>query len=412
MVNTQGYMLVKDKDGQLKYYKDGQFFDIKEIEKEQNVEKQVGETQKKVLSPVFTFESKKKAVAEKVSAKSGNQVKPVETVKAVEPVKPDKPVKPVNHVKQLKPTARPEASQPIVFVPREEIELEKIDHDPELNQRRGQDKKLVEEKVNHVINKLKIEFSDQKIKDRFFNILVTYFRGIRKPKEVKYILTVPRVSGGLELPSEKAELIVAFLEQEAQLMEKERRDGGNTSVKKVIDIKHRLEPPPPAVINNKQTPTAKLAAVAARSKPIKREVEKVPFQKVVRPTLNLVPEGKAKPGLENIKHHRKLIGPVEELEFMNLKDLRTLGKDEKEIMEEIMEKIQVLAGQSLGKKLEGINAWKKSSVFKLYIAMTLEAIREKKPITATIEKRQRENKDSLSLSEYEMFSKLNEQLNN
>ena len=90
--------------------------------------------------------------------------------------------------------------------------------------------------------------------------------------------------------------------------------------------------------------------------------------------------------------------------------MRKLGRNEDEIKEELLEKVEVLAEQSLLKKIEGINAWKISPVYKLYLQMTYQGIKKMKKISEVIEQRQIENHESLTLSEYEMIASLNQKL--
>jgi len=74
---------------------------------------------------------------------------------------------------------------------------------------------------------------------------------------------------------------------------------------------------------------------------------------------------------------------------------------------QLKRKFDYLAEQALVKKVEGVRAWKKSPVFRLYIAMTYEGLRERKPMTEVIRARQIANHDCLTLSEYEMMGRVN-----
>src|SRR3989339_1438915 len=67
-IDLSSYMLVKDKDGQLKYYKDGQFFSTEEMDAliKQSTEKQDSVVKKIDFKPVLTFTEKKKELTPRI----------------------------------------------------------------------------------------------------------------------------------------------------------------------------------------------------------------------------------------------------------------------------------------------------------------------------------------------------------
>ena len=395
-----GYVLVKDKDGKLKYYKDGKFFTLEQIQVQEQKQEQV--KQKIKLKPSFSFDSSKK---------SKPKVAPPKIKKVATPprVLPEAPVAPKPSLPESKkpvwPKAKPSAN-PV------EVDLEELKPSGEMHSRRSEDQGLIEQKVAEVIERLKIKFSDKNIESRFRNILATYFRGIRKPKELEYILGLPKISGGMELAKDKVQIIMSVLEHDFSEIEKQRRHvvakpKEKLALQVTADLDHQIAPPPPAIIKP-QKKTVKSAPVAT---PINRPViaKTMPRPVVQRPIASPDIGKQARPAIRDIKR-RRLIGPVEELELMDLDDMRKLGRNEDEIKEAILEKVEILAEQSLLKKIEGINAWKIAPVYKLYLQMTYQGIKEIKKISEVIEQRQIKNQESLTLSEYEMIATLNQKL--
>ncbi len=352
--DLSSYTLVKDKDGQLKYYKDGQFFSTAEIEAliKKSAEKEQAVVKKVELKPVLTLEQKKNSLPPPVRAS-------VET--------PNKP--PIN---------------------------------PVLQSQRSADQKAIEEKVQDIITKLKISFSDETIQRRFVNILTTFFRGIRGQKEIEYALTLPRVSGGMELPVDKAKLICSLLTQHHEELGKTRSEITTKALddlQPLVDIKHRLTPPPPSVYKPE---------LAAR--PVAPPVRTMARPAIVKPVANAAASS-TRPAITDIKTtQRVLAGPLEELEYMTLDDFRKLGRNESEIREEVLERVMLLADQSLVKKIQGIKAWRKSPVFKMYLMLNLAGIQEGKSIVSIIEEKQHQHEDCLTLSEYEVINELNNKL--
>ncbi|MEK7512078.1 MAG: hypothetical protein AAB575_03645 [Patescibacteria group bacterium] len=416
--DINGYVLVKDKDGHLKYYKDGKFFSVEEITKAK-ADKVVAEQKKIVLDPVLTF-SKVKTVDNPGLVVDSNKAAGVEIKSLIQPVETIRPLKPIS--------ARPVApAQPKTEPPKNSkpIELEDMPKNDDLSSRRSEDQAVISQRVDEVIVKLKIKFSEPEIEKRFRNILMTFFRGVRTVKELSYMLELPRANGGLELPREKAGLIVSVLEHTASEINRERKNiaaktNERSVARAVADTDHQLMPPPPMIVPDKVTTPKVESFKLEPKKELKPENKILETQKpiapamlkpiVERPKPLITPLPPAKPKLESMQLEHRLVGPVQELQIMTLKDWRALGKDEKQSLAAILEKFQVLKAQSLRSLIQGREVWKKAPIFQLYLAMTFQALREKRSIAQVIDQRQVENKETLTMSEYEAFAELNRKI--
>ncbi|NIA18286.1 MAG: hypothetical protein GWO79_00155 [Actinobacteria bacterium] len=113
--------------------------------------------------------------------------------------------------------------------------------------------------------------------------------------------------------------------------------------------------------------------------------------------------------MEDVKFQPKIMGPIDELRYMQLIDFRRLNEDPFKAMEKIKEKISLLDDE-YSKKLEGIKAWRLSPVNRLYLKMGEASISHKKPIDAIIEERKSAGKDYLNNREFEAIINLNRAL--
>jgi len=412
MPDINDYLLVKDKDGQLKYFKDGQFFGLDEIDR-MFEQKEVAEfqTEKVDLKPVQEFheqDSRPKiqdtnspflsasggrgsgGKAELDKLISGGSAGPSDADILQDIVKSkNKPIEPVGTVTlSLSPAVV--SDEPL----------------PPSPGNRESDQRLINETVEQIILKLKIQFSDEKIKSRFSSLLVSYFRGLRKPKEVDYILQLPKASGGLELPADKSRLVLSVLDVFAAKLDEQRKsaavDGG--VVAEVQDSRSKIKDP----ISTIEAPSLIAQPVPPRStQPLKM----MPRPEVVKPNLETVKKAEtARPVMNDVSKAGKLYGPLDELSNMTLEDWRRFGVGSQEIRKNVLSKVEVLAAESLVRRIQGIRAWRRSRVFRLYLEMNLQGLMENKDLQAVIDSRQVKNQEFLTMTEYEIVVDLNSQL--
>ncbi|OGF30600.1 hypothetical protein A2533_03830 [Candidatus Falkowbacteria bacterium RIFOXYD2_FULL_35_9] len=384
MSNKDDYILVKDKDGNLKYYKDGQYFDIDEI---------------------------------------------------------DAGKKPANKV-------------------------EKTDKQNIPNRVLSERDVVVNKAVEAVVSELKISFTEEEMKRRFFSVVGSRFREVRGDKEVKYMLMTDKTDGGMGLDERKADVVLAVIKKHAskftdgnrnvlpqnneKLVEKKQ----NVAVRK-IEVKKEEKKVPEmkkeellaihkSFIPNKKVIVAK--PVEIKPTTVVKPVEEKP---VVKPVENkgkemldrLIAGEKANVSAQNlilshgqnsqqsqkqeiglkkeaipslqpliqpaqikekeVKYKPQLVGPLEELRQMTLEDFRRLGRDANEMMEEVKEKIAVLQEDSWKKGVDGLKAWRESEVHKLYTEMGLQSILTNKSLDQIIVDRQVKNQPVLTLSEFD-----------
>jgi hypothetical protein len=105
----------------------------------------------------------------------------------------------------------------------------------------------------------------------------------------------------------------------------------------------------------------------------------------------------------------KLVGPVDELRTISLRDFRHLSKDPSEATLKIKDKIDLLENQSFGHKTDGIVAWRESPVNKLYLEILRRSL-EGKPVPDVIGEMEGGGEDYLSKAEFDAIMALNRNL--
>ncbi|MFA6534260.1 MAG: hypothetical protein WCT37_03745 [Patescibacteria group bacterium] len=137
---------------------------------------------------------------------------------------------------------------------------------------------------------------------------------------------------------------------------------------------------------------------------------KIKAPTAVKPQAPAPVENISRGKITDIKLPGRLIGPVEELQNLRLEDWRALGSDPTVACSRIKEKIDLLATESIAKKLAGIEAWQRSEVFRLYLTLGKASLETGQPLSAVMASRERQKQPVLTLSEFAALGKLNKML--
>ena len=217
--------------------------------------------------------------------------------------------------------------------------------------------------------------------EKLIKIIISSFRSVRKDIEVKYMLTASITAGGLGFDEQKAELILETIKKYQAEVEKKR-------LKIIRGEELTFEKAEPGPI-----PTAKPAAVQ---------------MPVVRKTLSGLDE--KKPIMSDVTAGGGLIGPTDELRTMDLVNLRRLGTNKEDIISEILERIDLLAEQSIQKEVGGIKAWQQSPVYQMYLDLGYQSIKENKPVENVINERLGKGDKIMNFEEFGAIMALNSKL--
>ena len=114
--------------------------------------------------------------------------------------------------------------------------------------------------------------------------------------------------------------------------------------------------------------------------------------------------------MHDIKPMPKVMGPLEELQFLDVVNFRRLGKTPEERTAKIFAKIKLLEEDGYDKMILGVKAWRQSLVNRLYLALTKEALNKSRPLQEELVERQKGHPESLSWEEVQAVIALNSKL--
>jgi len=311
----------------------------------------------------------------------------------------------------------------------------------------------IDEKLKEITSRAEINFGSADLADRFSKILKTYLRGIRDKLDTKVALMKPFLNGGLsfdEASAEKAITLadkvlnsksdkpleplptVKFSEAEKTDFLKKReivRDAAYDFSKlaersekikndlKKLDTSHELAPLTPSAVvaktekpkvQEKITPTPK--KVQPKAIPIQSEPDNDHIMPLIKRRFeaeNLSQSPKVK--IEDVKYVPRVMGPLDEIRYMDLINFRRLDRDSLNASAKIKNKIDLLE-EDYGKKLEGIKLWRQSPIYKLYLEIGRSSISSNRPVDVIIEERKMNNQEYLTTEEFKAIMDLNKSL--
>jgi len=152
------------------------------------------------------------------------------------------------------------------------------------------------------------------------------------------------------------------------------------------------------------TPSPRVTPVVPLVPPVK------PLPPKPAPAVRAIISSPHKPTVQDIKPMPKVMGPVEELQFLDLLNFRRLGKTPAEVTAKIFSKIKLLERDGYDKMVLGVKAWRQSPTQRLYLKTGQEALAKGKTLKDMVEARQKEDQNSLNLAEIEEIVSLNSKL--
>ncbi|MDP3836504.1 MAG: hypothetical protein Q8Q67_00090 [bacterium] len=117
-----------------------------------------------------------------------------------------------------------------------------------------------------------------------------------------------------------------------------------------------------------------------------------------------------RPKMDDVKLKPKVMGPIEELRYLDLVNFRRLGASPKEITSKVVTKIRLLEKDGYDRMVEGVKAWRQSPVNRLYVRITHEAVVKGIPLREAVASREAEQKEVLTMEEIEAIVAMNNSL--
>lgn len=114
--------------------------------------------------------------------------------------------------------------------------------------------------------------------------------------------------------------------------------------------------------------------------------------------------------MDDVRTAPRVMGPIEELRFLDLANFRRLGASPAEATAKIFSKIKLLEKSGYDRMTAGIAAWRQSEVNRLYLIMCRESAFKAKPILGIIEQLKASGKNYLTVEEIDAIMLLNAKL--
>lgn len=349
------------------------------------------------------------------------------------------------------------ASNDIVYGAEEEREI--AHHQRELEKKQIIDKAIkfneeVEKSIQNILEKGKLSFSDENLKQRFLKVVSARLRDVRDKNETLELFIRDRNIGGLGLKEESGKKILNLIEMEFESLtrlrqkgelkkleewkkqqesekkdkkEKEEKEEEKVLEKKWVKLTGKPVPKPVFKIVSEEkkdvaedvAETFRFPQETGRAVSKERAYGNLKVSTTTSPPAPLKPSsppaaqiasGEGKPKVESVKFTPKLVGPIDELRRITIVDFRRLAKNPKDAIEKIKDKVELLEDESYTKKIEGIKAWQESEPSKIYFEILNQSMRELTSIAEILTRRAEKKLPNLTKEEFNALMELNKEL--
>ncbi len=255
----------------------------------------------------------------------------------------------------------------------------------------------IDKAADEVINHSLVNFSDENGKRKLKSYLTAYFRGIRDILQTKESLAKPAANGGMEFDAVAIEKVMALAKEEY------RKIHSGSPVEQPSPLgrgegegaKEEIKAPPPPP--------------SPQPSPIKGEGAQDTSQITIRRERPQVIDTD-KPKIAEVRLPSKLTGPVEEIEQLSLRDLRRFAQNHQGFADRTLERIKILENESFEKRMMGIAAWRKSTLYQQYLSVIQNSLERNISIPEMIGGVSEAESQNMSLREWQTVNRLNREL--
>jgi hypothetical protein len=289
-----------------------------------------------------------------------------------------------------------------------------------------------------------LNLTDEVFKNRFISIIVSRLKEVRDDRQILDKMMRDRKVGGLNLNEQEARRVLELIQQEIKNRQPEIEQA-------------KMEEPTLSTITSQEEQLVKQSMAGSQSKlqeqnqlqpkaqfnkgdvdlknknefEVPKEVKKEFDVAPIQPKISSVAEFKPtisttkRPSLESIRlvkskiekqsmpivsqsNKFEVVGPIDELQKIDLNTFRSLTNTAEQSAQKIKEKIKILGQDSLEQEARAIEAWYKSDIIKMYLSLGQESIKQKKPIETILAEKSGEQ--NLTLEEFKVINNLNNEL--
>ena len=313
----------------------------------------------------------------------------------------------------------------------------------------------IEELTKKILREITVANFDADLRARLENIIRLRLREVRDTVDTRDALLRKKVDGGLELPPQTADEIIEIILR--YLPQTHRPFIDLTEGKEVQDLSSLVSqmeaeiskmppvvpsstakttpsisaltpvaaPLPAAAIKPATVPTAEVkpsaAAVTAPSltrsdssvkpaAPPPQPPSAVASNQPLEPIIIKAPMPSRKPTMIDVHAKPSVVGPIDELKLFTIADFRRFDADPRRAAARLQEKIKLLEEESYAKMVEGVRAWRASPLNQLYVTVGQESLEGGKNVADAIRERREAGKTTLSEDEFGALLDLNKKL--
>lgn len=320
-------------------------------------------------------------------------------------------------------------------------ELEKINSYLSANERK---KYSVEKIAEKLVEKNELKFSPEQYA-RFVKSLLSFFRQARSFVQMRGLLADTGVVGfGLDPAiADKVMLIARSLKEKIESVDGVVVEAGGergmsapeteSTPKPIADILSKplsvtgdfqpmsdelssakrevgpVQPVEPSVPAQPEKPVSVVPEVTpsgALAEPMIRSAGDLP--KVSRPMTDVSAMVDQLPKVK--RPNNRILGKVDELSTMSLQDFRALDPDPRMRVAKILQRIVNLGKESLLRRAQGIDGWRKNEVYQMYLAIGHQSLEQNMDINQAITALQTGGQEALTVDEFEAITDLNKHL--
>jgi hypothetical protein len=283
-------------------------------------------------------------------------------------------------------------------------------------------------------------FSSSGQKERARAVLKSYLKGIRMRLEAKLALGKSFETGGAGMDEQNCDELLKMAD-EAKKNPPARKVDALRALDKIINegardipydiksaIKEREEEDKLKAESNKlkvereitksqsvETPgTIKVSISSDGITGVRKNVEQAenpePAPDAISAKIRVQTDSGRKKRMDDVMFTPKVMGPIDELRYMDLVTFRRLNPDPVKATVKIKEKIELLGQDQYAKRIEGIKAWRLSPVNKLYSMIGNESITGGKSVEKIIEDLRLKGAEYLAAKEFDAIMDLNKGL--
>ncbi|GEM_PF-5571849 len=279
--------------------------------------------------------------------------------------------------------------------------------------------------VDSIVASLNVSLTDDVLKKRLYNVVDSRLREVRTPDQFKEILGRPVKVGGLGLPKDQIDSIVASVEKEAQTFQENvkidrPKEGVSIAQVRLPTSTKRAEPLPSIQVNpvvvDQVAPAPQLSSVPPQVIPQAPIITPQPtpqpppsFPQVTRTVQESVPGILSKPVMQDVRKEGAPLNLVDEISLIDINEFRRVGESTKERIALITGKVDSLAKESYSKRIAAIEAWRKSPLYAMYVELGSSSL-ETGSVDQTIVAYASAGKQTLTKEEFEAITDLNQSL--